>query len=430
MTIMFFGAMTNFCMAELKTVSVDFIWYDEGVSSASGYKIYCGTTTGGPYTGIDITGGNPLDIPVGNISDTNNISYTVYMTLDTETERNVFCIIKSYDSEAAESSASNEISLMPKVVSTTLADTSSMDIQGVRDGKISTAGYASPVSAITDYSFGEPVIIKVGYFTSSYKEFVIIGKTTHTVWIVSTSTTSATSFQEKEEWLSGTDVNMTNVDDIIPLNFNGEDETGSNRNKYDIAIIDYINGQVKIFLNTGFAFDSTPVPDGGFGTFTGGAFQRALAGDFTGNGYDDLALYAPSTRNVVVWKSNGTTVVDRSVWCQGGSADALPYAIDYNGDGYTDIMFFNFIGGAFSAFASDGSASFTHEAVRFFTANAFNYALVDNFDIFNGSKREFGIHAKDSTGNFVVFEYDPVDENDIDPFKSKSIWVNTTDTLH
>ncbi len=419
--------------AELKTIDAVIRWYDTNFADVSGYNLYCGKVKGGPYSGIDITGGNPLDIPVGNVgvldADNHYYYYQFSITLDTATERNVFCVIKSYDENGAESGASSEASFVNKIIETVPTSTS-LTIEGVREKKVDAVDYDTAISVSKSYSFDEPVIIREGKFKQTqYKEFVVIGKNTHTVWVIPTSEFSATGFSNKEIWLTGSDVNMDNVDDLLVLNFDGED--GPNKFKDDIAIIDYTSddGSLKVFLNTGSAFGITPVSDSGYGTFSGkGVFRKSISGDFTNNGYDDLALYAPSTRNVVVWESNGTTFINRSIWCQGGSVDALPQAIDYNGDDYVDIMFFNFVGGAFSAFASNGN-KFNFETVKHFSAGAFDYALVGEFDIFNRGN-EFGIHAKGTTGNFVVFKYDPVNSDDPDPFKSEKIWVNTTKKLY
>ncbi len=424
--ILFLSATNSF--AELKTIDVSFQWDISSTTGVEGFKVYCGKTRGGPYTGIDITGGNPLDIPTGNITDMSNIEYTISVTLDTATEKNCYCVIKSYNTNGEESGSSNEITLVPALIETQTSETT-LSLKSARNLSITDTNYLENIVANKDYIFDEPVIFASGRFSSSYEEFVVIGKTTGKVWVIpQDSSTFVGSFLPKQEWLVSVD--MQNIDDIIALNFNKADETGGDRAKDDIAVIDYTNGIVKVFLNNGSSFNSTSILNGGFGTFSGNnIFQKSLAGDFTGNGYEDLALYAPSTKNLVVWESDGTTWRNRGVWCQGGSSDAYPEAIDYNGDKKVDLMFFNFTGGAFSAFKSTGT-SFVNEVVQYFTAGAFDYVLVKDFDIFNNKKIEFGIHAQHSTGNFVVFKYEPNGSGDTAPFKSEKIWLNTSYDLY
>ncbi len=425
-TIFFFLFSAN-SFAELKTFQMLFTFWinSNDKTSIAGVKIYCGKNHGGPYTGVDITGGNPLDIPVEdfNIDDP---AVSMYVTMDTDTEKNAYCVITAYDANGIESDFSNEISFVPEIIEMD-TNSNSLSIKDVRNLSTSENQYNKILRITRSYSFPESVIITSGNFKSVYREFVAIGQTSGKVWVLSRDSNG--NFLPKEEWLSS--VNMQNIDDIIALNFNKADEIEKGKHKDDIAVLDYKNGIVKVFINNGgTGFNTTPIPDGGFGTFSGNyAFQRSLKGDFTGNGYEDLALYAPTTRNVVVWESDGTTWRDRGVWCQGGSANAFPQAIDYNGDEKSDIMFFNFVGGAFSAFRSTGT-SFEKEAVQYFTAGAFDYALVRDFDIFNGKKVEFGIHAKSSTGNFVVFKYAPSGADDTAPFKSERVWLNTAYSLY
>ena len=418
--------------AEIKDISRTISWtIDPSIVDYAGHTIKCGANAGGPYDDIDIVGGNPLYIPVDDMADPENPSYTITIIADTETFTNAFCVLSAYDSQGEDGNLSNEMSILSDTIET-LVGVNSLQILNSNEVNGSIIELQRTINA--NYQFGEEVIIVEGQFKSGYKDFVIVGKESGKVWVIPNNASGPSgNYLPKQEWLSN--VGLSNIDDIIPINFNRDSSLNSLGGHDDIAVIDYANGELKIFLNTGNSFNPTPVYDwhetkGYLGKFSGSyVFTVGASGDFSGNNCEDLMLYAPGTRNMIVWESDCSQIVERSSWGQGGGVYAYPYSIDYNGDGLDDIIFFNFLGGAFSAFPSDGSF-FSFETVRTFSAGAFDYTIVGELIPFNGKGKEFGIHALNTNGNFVVFEYAPDYQNDPDPFKTRQIWFNTSNVLY
>jgi hypothetical protein len=264
----------------------------------------------------------------------------------------------------------------------------------------------------------------------------VVGKSTGTVWAIRENPYGTYS-QLGVPVIVLENSGMTTIDDFVVGNF---DRTDGADEGDDICLINYQTGQMQVHLYRGEQLDPVPMSDvhptkGSLCTFSGnGSFLRSTVGDFDGDGNDDILLMAPATGNNVVWLSDGTAIVDRYPWCIGGSINAHPLGVDYDGDGKTDLILINVIGGAFSAWRSDG-AHFTRECVRTFTAGAFSYAVKGDFIIneedwtSESDKEEFALHAPLGSGFLVIFEYLPDYPEDPAPFKSRSSWGTSSDSI-
>jgi hypothetical protein len=83
----------------------------------------------------------------------------------------------------------------------------------------------------------------------------------------------------------------------------------------------------------------------------------AGTGDFNGDGRSDILWYNPSTGEAVIWLLNGTTVLSTSG--SPGSA-ASPWTIagtgDFNGDSMTDILWYNSTNGQLVIWLINGTS--------------------------------------------------------------------------
>lgn len=162
------------------------------------------------------------------------------------------------------------------------------------------------------------------------------------VWIRTVS-----GFSEGQVWYNS-GINGLNIsaiqDRIVAGDFNGDGKT-------DIGVVyDCGNSETKVytFISSGNSFEkqlwiSSPVGSIDAMRVTG----RVVAGDFSGDGKDDIAGiydYGGATAGVIVWKSTGTSFSDSSLWDRTaeGSAYATSFTervvtVDYNGDGKDDI---------------------------------------------------------------------------------------------
>jgi len=146
-------------------------------------------------------------------------------------------------------------------------------------------------------------------------------------------------FAGSTAWISGFGVNQN----IITGDFNGDGRT-------DIAYYDSSSNTVRVALS-----DGTKFVDSGVWLNTGGvipASPTVLAGDFDGDGLEDLAFvykdgsgnwYARIAKNI-----GGAFQLGSAYSLHVGSSSAMVFAADMNGDGLTDLVGFDQASGTWS----------------------------------------------------------------------------------
>jgi chitinase len=91
---------------------VELAWDANTESDLAGYYLYYKTgSSGAPYNGTEANeGDSPIQVPLGDLSDQENPSYTITGLSDTET---YFFVVTAYNTDGHESGYSNEVSYQP-----------------------------------------------------------------------------------------------------------------------------------------------------------------------------------------------------------------------------------------------------------------------------------------------------------------------------
>ena len=107
-----------------------------------------------------------------------------------------------------------------------------------------------------------------------------------------------------------------------------------------------------------------------------GTWQPVLTADMNNDGYTDVVWYDATTGVVAVWLLNGPNVSAQylSAPCSTSSGFASQWKIigaaDMNGDGHTDLNWYNASTGQILSWLLDGSGNVTNEQVLSWTCSA------------------------------------------------------------
>lgn len=220
---------------------------------------------------------------------------------------------------------------------------------------------------------------------------------------------------------------------ILAGDYNGD-------GKDDIAVMyDYGNAHIRIIVyqSNGSKFIDTPFwLDSGEGSFNANNVNgRLVSGDFNGDGKDDIANmynYGNTEVRCFVYLSNGTTFTHNPVWLYGDSFNAERVtgrftAGDFNGDGKDDIAnMYDYGNGIIRCFVylSNGS-SFTHNPVWLY-GDSFNASRITGrfkSGDFNGDGKDDIVDMYDyGNGTVRCFVY----LSDGEKFNHTPTWYETT----
>jgi hypothetical protein len=97
---------------QAQAMNVTFTWDANTESDLAGYKVYYGTSSGGPYTGTGATqGSSPVVIPLSFLVNAGLPEYT----LNNVPNSTYYFVLTAYDSEGLESGYSNQVAASPPV---------------------------------------------------------------------------------------------------------------------------------------------------------------------------------------------------------------------------------------------------------------------------------------------------------------------------
>lgn len=268
-------------------------------------------------------------------------------------------------------------------------------------------------------------------FNKKIVMFILFTLTFFTIFIFQKdiSASSLLKYDSSGWWnTTGYDSNKT-TDRLVSGDFNGDKKTDT------AAFYDYGSKQTKlhVWLSNGSSF-TYQSPDGWWNT--GGydpnmITNRVVAGDFNGDGKDDIAAffdYGTETR-VHVWKSTGTsfTYQGENGWWKTNGYDAEKItgrvvSNDFNGDGKDDIASFYDYGSGqtkLHVWLSTGT-SFTYQGEDgWWKTTGYNANLIydrvvsgdfnkdgkaDIAAFFNYNDTETRIHIWQSTGNSFTYQ--------------------------
>lgn len=116
----------------------------------------------------------------------------------------------------------------------------------------------------------------------------------------------------------------------------------------DLVFYDETTGQVEFWLLDGTTRAGAPVP------LTGAApppldWRPVATGDFDEDGRPDLIWRSTSTRKLSIWRMNGTVMAGGLAPSPNEAANAnwaIVAALDYNGDGHRDLLWYNATSGS------------------------------------------------------------------------------------
>ena len=100
------------CTTPAHAMNVTLAWDSNTESDLAGYKVYYGTSSGGPYNGTGASGGSsPIVIPLSSLANRSLPEYSVN-NLPNATS---YFVLTAYDSEGLESGYSNQVVVTPPV---------------------------------------------------------------------------------------------------------------------------------------------------------------------------------------------------------------------------------------------------------------------------------------------------------------------------
>ncbi len=194
---------------------------------------------------------------------------------------------------------------------------------------------------------GSPEWAGVGDATGDGRADLIAANPTANSFAVATSTGSQLGGPATGTWLTSWDSSPTWA---RTGDFNGDGKT-------DLIEADPIAGTFNVALSDGTRLDAPG--SGAWLTGWGGNPQWAEVGDFNGDGMDDLIVNSPTAGGYAVALSDGTSLraSGGGVWFTGwgGAAPSWGGAGDFNGDGKDDLIIAAPTTGTFAVATSTGS---------------------------------------------------------------------------
>lgn len=209
-----------------------------------------------------------------------------------------------------------------------------------------------------------------------------------------------TGFSYGEEIPETGDFNGDGLDDLITFN----------RSEYPGSLA----GDAYVSLNTGGAFGARTL----WHPFFGINDETLKIGDFNGDGKDDLATFLHGTSGVVyVALSNGSGFGSSSIWIWNfAEGKGVPYVGDFNGDGRDDILSFEPTSGEVRVALSNGSSAFSSSTI-WRDGFGVDRVVVGDFDD-DGYDDLAGFQAGSSvTGDVLVAK------SEGDEFGNEEIWA-------
>lgn len=197
-----------------------------------------------------------------------------------------------------------------------------------------------------------PSVVKIpfaGRFNTDGAVDIGLYDATHGDWFVAMST--GTSFTASTSGWLGTWGASATAFTRLSGDFNADGKT-------DIGLYEQAYGRWYVALNQGATFVQSGVYwKDNWGTSSTGAFA-ALTGDYNGDGYADVCLYTASDGAWFVALSNGAAFTPASyAWLPswGASSVFIPLAGDFTGDGKTDVALYDPVHGDWFVAVSTGS---------------------------------------------------------------------------
>ena len=131
--------------------------------------------------------------------------------------------------------------------------------------------------------------------------------------------------------------------------------------KADILWQNTTSGALEIWQMNGATVTSDTVLSANPGT----SLKAIATGDFNGDGKSDILLQNASTGQAAIWFMNGASVLSSSgnIGKNLGSAWTACGSADYNGDGFSDVLFRNPTSGQYQAFMMSGTSVLSSAAL-------------------------------------------------------------------
>ena len=100
------------CTAPAYAMNITLAWDANAESDLTGYKVYYGTISGGPYNGSGASAGNsPIVVPLSSLTNPSLPEYSINNLPDAT----YYIVLTAYDSEGLESGYSNQVTASPPV---------------------------------------------------------------------------------------------------------------------------------------------------------------------------------------------------------------------------------------------------------------------------------------------------------------------------
>lgn len=102
-----------FMAVQAHAMDVTLVWDANVESDLAGYKVYYGTSSGGPYNGAGASGGNsPIVVPLNSLANQSLPEYAV----NNLPNATYYFVLTAYDTEGLESGYSNQVTVSPPII--------------------------------------------------------------------------------------------------------------------------------------------------------------------------------------------------------------------------------------------------------------------------------------------------------------------------